>query len=96
MEDEGGGEVLEEQVTNIIPTRATPPPPDDRRERRDREDCFGIPRPWFLPFIGVAIVLFGIFTLLEAYIPNLPSAWPLILIIFGVLIIVAAISRPRH
>ena len=81
----------------IVPTRSVPPPPDDQRGRRDREgDCFGVPRPWFLPFIGVALVLFGLFSLLEAFVPNLPSAWPLILIIFGVLIVIAAITRPRR
>jgi len=72
----------------------TPPPPDDRRKRE--EECFGVPRLWFLPFVGVAIIIFGIFQLLQGFYPDLPSAWPLVLIIFGVLVIAAAIYRPRR
>jgi hypothetical protein len=62
----------------------------------DEDVCFGLPRPWFMPFVGVAIILIGIFGLLGELIPNMPSVWPLILIIFGALIIVAAIYRPRR
>jgi hypothetical protein len=44
-----------------------------------------------MPFVGFAILLIGIFGLLGELIPNMPSVWPIILIIFGALIIVAAI-----
>jgi hypothetical protein len=72
---------------------STPPPPDNRRERE--EMCFGVPKPWFLPFVGLAIVLIGVFSLLERVIPGI-SAWPIIFIILGILIIVAALSRQRR
>jgi len=80
--------------TDMIPVRSNPPPPPDDRRKRE-EECFGVPRLWFLPFVGVAIILIGIFSLLEGVIPDMPSAWPLIIIIFGVLIILAAIYRPK-
>jgi len=73
----------------------TPPPPDDRRKRE--EECFGVPRLWFLPFVGVAIVIIGISQLLQGVTGwKNEYVWPLIIIIFGVLVIVAAIYRPRY
>ena len=74
----------------------SPPAPPPERIRREAEECFGIPRPWFLPFIGIAIILAGIFWLLEQIIPRMPPAWPLIVILFGILIILAALYRPKR
>jgi len=77
----------------LVPPRAYPL----RRVRREAEEvCFGIPKPWFLPFIGVAIILAGIFSLLEQIVPGMPSVWPLIVILFGILIILAVLYRPKR
>jgi len=77
----------------LIPPKAYPP----WSVRREAEEvCFGIPKPWFLPFIGVAIILAGIFSLLEQIVPGMPSVWPLIVILFGILIILAALYRPKR
>ncbi|MBO3803285.1 MAG: hypothetical protein JTT11_05345 [Candidatus Brockarchaeota archaeon] len=49
-----------------------------------------------MPFVGVAILLIGIFGLLKELIPGMPSVWPLILIMFGALVVAAALYRPRR
>ncbi len=71
-------------------------PPPWRVHREAEEACFGIPKPWFLPFIGIAIILAGIFWLLEQIFPRMPNAWPFIVILFGILILFAAIYRPKR
>ncbi len=71
-------------------------PPPWRVHREAEEACFGIPKPWFLPFIGIAIILAGIFWLLEQIFPRMPNAWPFIVILFGILILLAAIYRPKR
>lgn len=71
------------------PTRVSRPPEVE-------EACLGVPWPWLLPFIGVMIILAGIFWLLEQFVPRMPSLWPLVLIAFGVLVILAALYRPKR
>ena len=77
----------------LVPPRAYPP---SRVRREVEEICFGIPKSWFLPFVGVAIVLAGIFWLLEQIVPGMPSVWAFIVILFGILIILAALYRPKR
>jgi len=91
--NEDAAEICVKCGAALVHPRAYPP----WKVRREAEEiCFGIPEPWFLPFIGIAIILAGIFWLLEQIFPRMPSVWPFIVILFGILIILAALYRPKR
>ena len=60
-------------------------------------ECFGIPTRsiYFGVAIGLIIIFFGVFTLLQQsnILPANLELWPFIIMIFGILIIVGAITR---
>jgi hypothetical protein len=66
--------------------------------RRAEEECFGLPHGGIIfgLFIGVIILLWGFWEFLNILYPaTFPSAsiWPLILIIFGLLLVLGALYR---
>jgi uncharacterized membrane protein YvbJ len=66
--------------------------------RRMEDECFGIPRGGTVVgiFIGLIILLAGISLLFqELYKINIPW-WPFIVILFGLLIIIGALTRRRR
>jgi hypothetical protein len=68
--------------------------------RRVENECFGIPRGGTVVglVIGMIIILAGISLFLQAAYPDMPPIpwWPLIVILFGVLMIVGAAYRLRR
>ncbi len=78
------------------PLVSPPTYPPERISRKAEEECFGIPRLWFLPFIGVVIILFGVTWFISQLYKVQVEVWPIAAIIFGILIIIAAILRPRR
>lgn len=73
-----------------------PPPPEEYRAyRRYEEECFGIPRGSTVVtlFFGFIVVLMGLSILLaEIYQISIPW-WPIVIIMFGLLIIMGALFR---
>lgn len=69
-----------------------------RYERRMEEECFGIPRGGSIVgiMIGLIIVLFGISWILSAYSILKLEVWPIVVIIFGILIIAGAYYGMRR
>jgi uncharacterized membrane protein YvbJ len=66
--------------------------------RRVESECFGIPRGNLVVgiFFGLIIIFLGISTLLnQVYNINLPW-WPVVIILFGLLIIAGAVYRMRR
>jgi len=64
--------------------------PPWRRERpRPEEECFGLPHGGAIAglVIGIIIILAGLSALLHV------DVWPLVIIIFGVLVVVGALYR---
>jgi len=76
----------------LVHPRAYPP----EKIRREAEECFGVPKPWFLPFIGVAIIIAGVAWFISEYFKVKIEAWPIVAILFGILIILAALYRPKR
>jgi len=74
----------------------SPPIYPPERIRREAEECFGVPKPWFLPFIGVVIILAGVAWFISQLYRVQVEVWPIAAIIFGILIILAAILRPKR
>lgn len=70
------------------------------REERERhvDECFGIPR--FGAILGIAIgliiIFYGISVILSRYYRVEIEVWPIAVIIFGLLIIIAAFSAYRR
>jgi uncharacterized membrane protein YvbJ len=68
--------------------------------RRVEHECFGIPRGGVIVgiIIGAIIVLSGISILLQTIYPQMPAIpwWPLVVIIFGILVIIGAIYGLRR
>jgi uncharacterized membrane protein YvbJ len=65
-----------------------------RRERRQREDeCFGLPHGGTIVglIIGMIIILWGISTITDIDFGD--YFWPLIIIIFGILIVAGALYK---
>jgi len=73
---------------------------DREHYRRVEDECFGVPRGGMIVglIIGIAIVLWGFSVFLQTLYPEMPAIpwWPLIVIMFGALIIVGAIYRRRR
>lgn len=69
-----------------------------RGEGRAEEECFGIPRGGSIVglIIGAIIVLFGISWILSAYNILKLEVWPVVVIIFGMLIIVGVYYGMRR
>jgi len=69
-----------------------------RFERRMEEECFGIPRGGSIVavIIGLIIILFGVSWILSAYNILKLEVWPIVVIIFGILIIVGAYYGMRR
>jgi len=65
---------------------------------RGEEECFGIPRGSKIVglIIGLIIVLFGISWILSAYNILKLEVWPIVVIIFGILIIVGVYYGMRR
>jgi uncharacterized membrane protein YvbJ len=80
----------------LYPTR------EERRGyyRRYENECFGIPHGGAIvgAAIGLIILLAGVIIILqqEDLIPATVDIWPIVLIVFGVLILVGALFRTRH
>jgi uncharacterized membrane protein YvbJ len=67
------------------------PSPARRRGRREeREMCFGVPGRFWPIILGIIIILTGIGFYFEVEI------FPLLLILFAILIIAGAVLRPRR
>jgi len=69
------------------------PPEEPWQRRRPEEECFGLPRGGTIVmlFFGIVIVLFGVSSVLsEIYGWSIPW-WPLVVIMFGGLMILAAL-----
>jgi uncharacterized membrane protein YvbJ len=66
-----------------------------RYERRMENECFGIPRGGSIVgiIIGLIIILFGVSWILSIYYNIKLEVWPIIFIIFGILIVVGAYYR---
>lgn len=71
-----------------------------RQYRRYEDECFGIPHGGAIVgmAIGLLILLGGLIIILqeEKLISSNVSLWPFVLIVFGVLIVVAALFRTRR
>jgi len=93
VKNEDTAEVCVKCGAPLVPPRAYPP---WRARREEEEICFGIPKPWFLPFIGVAIILAGVAWFISQYFRVTIEVWPLVAILFGILIILAALYRPKR
>jgi len=69
----------------------------ERRDRREQE-CFGLPR--FGAMLGIAIglivLLFGAGFMLSRYYQTQIEIWPLAIVIFGVMLVAAALSALRR
>jgi hypothetical protein len=74
---------------------------ESRRSRRRREDeCFGLPHGGAIVGIlfGIIIILWGTSQLVPGLLPEGFGFWPMIVIVFGILIVVGALyglSRKR-
>ena len=69
-----------------------------RFERRMEEECFGIPRGGSIVgiIVGLIIILLGISWILSIYYNIKFEIWPIVVIIFGILIIVGAYYGMRR
>jgi len=69
-----------------------------RFEKRMEEECFGIPRGGSIVamVIGLIIVLLGISWILSIYYQIKLEIWPIVVIIFGILMIVGAYYGMRR
>jgi uncharacterized membrane protein YvbJ len=69
-----------------------------RYERHMEQECFGIPRGGSIVgmIIGLIIVLLGVSWILSAYYNIKLEIWPIVAIIFGILIIVGAYYGMRR
>lgn len=67
----------------------------EKYELREIDACFGGARPvkYFWLIIGLLIILWGIFQLLETYFKITIPLWPLVLIAIGLYIIYRVLSR---
>ena len=68
-----------------------------RDTERIEGECFGIPTRsvYFGIIFGVIIIFFGVFLFLQQFniLPENMEIWPFIVMIFGILIIIGALSR---
>ena len=71
--------------------------PDVRRERREQE-CFGLPRLGAMIgiAIGLLVILFGVGIILSRYYRTQIEIWPLAVVIFGLMVVAAALSALRR
>jgi hypothetical protein len=74
------------------------PGSDREHYRRMENECFGLPNGGIIVtiVIGVIIVLAGLFWFLQATIGIRIDLWPIILVIFGVLILAGGLYRQRR
>ncbi|MFA5571983.1 MAG: zinc-ribbon domain-containing protein [Candidatus Bathyarchaeia archaeon] len=74
-------------------------PGSDREQYRKMEDeCFGLPNGGMIAafIIGIIILLVGLGLLIETSFGISINFWPLIIIIFGVLLVVGALYKYRR
>jgi len=92
--NEDGAEVCVDCGERLYPTRMG----YQRSSRRQKDMCFG-PRAgsyWGI-FIGTMIILVGLFWFLQQakVIPTTLEIWPLIIILFGIMVIISVLTRKR-
>ena len=93
--NEDGAEVCVDCGERLYPTRTG----HQRLSRRQEDMCFG-PQAgsyWGI-FIGTIIVFVGLFWFLQQakVIPQTLEIWPLIIIIFGIMVIISVLTRPKR
>ena len=71
--------------------------PDVRRERR-KQECFGLPRLGAMIgiAIGLIVILFGAGIILSRYYRTQIEIWPLAVVVFGLMVVAAALSALRR
>ncbi len=74
------------------------PGSDREHYRRMENECFGLPNGGMIVgiIIGIIIILVGLSLFLQTTYGITIDFWPIILIIFGLLILAGALSRRRH
>ena len=74
------------------------PGSDREHYRRMENECFGLPNGGMIVslVIGIIIILIGLGLFLQAAYGISIDVWPIIIIIFGVLLVVGAVYRQRR